>query len=301
MRATVRIAALILVLWGEPVLAQSMDHTTHGASPAPTSPAAGSCLPEHAAMGHCVLRQTSHSDHGAHTLVETIPEETALAGPTAAPAPPKANYADRIWGAEAMEPVRERMMREHGGMTYSQVMVDQFEIRSGKARDGYAWDAEAWFGGDVDRITVKTEGGGLLGGDVEEAEVQALYSRAIGPYFNLQAGLRQDLGFGPKRSFAVLGLEGLAPYWFEVDGALFLSDKGDLLARAEGYYDQRITQRLILQPRAEATFSAQTMANERDRVRARRNGGGLAPTLRDPPRVRALSWRFVATEIWRNS
>ena len=61
----------------------------------------------------------------------------------------------------------------------------------------------------------------------------------------------------PSRTYATVGFEGLAPYWFEVEGALFLSDKGDLLARAEAYYDQRITQRLILQPRAELNFAAQ--------------------------------------------
>src|SRR3546814_14227784 len=60
-----------------------------------------------------------------------------------------------------------------------------------------------------------------------------------------------------------IGIEGLAPYWFEVEGALFLSDKGDVLARAEGYYDQRITQRLILQPRVELNFAAQDIPQNR--------------------------------------
>ena len=84
-----------------------------------------------------------------------------------------------------------------------------------------------------------------------------LYSRAIGPYFNAQAGVRQDFGPGPDRSYATVAIEGLAPYWFEVGGALFLSDKGDLLARIEGEYDQRITQRLVLQPAVEANFALQ--------------------------------------------
>jgi copper resistance protein B len=57
----------------------------------------------------------------------------------------------------------------------------------------------------------------------------------------------------------VLGIEGLAPYWFEAEGTLFLSNKGDLLARAEGYYDQRITQDLVLQPRAELNFALQNI------------------------------------------
>src|SRR3546814_7677035 len=77
------------------------------------------------------------------------------------------------------------------------------------------------------------------------------------PYFDAQAGVRQDFGPGPSPTQAVLGFEGLAPYWFGVEGALFLSDKGDVTARIEGSYDQRITQRLILQPIAEAEVAFQ--------------------------------------------
>ena len=103
---------------------------------------------------------------------------------------------------------------------------------------------------------LKTEGEGEFGGAVEDAEIQALYSRAIGPFFDLQAGVR----FDPEpdsRTHLVLGVAGLAPYMFHVDGALFLSDRGDLTARVEAEYDQKITQRLILQPRIEAEFAAQ--------------------------------------------
>src|SRR3546814_16453216 len=96
----------------------------------------------------------------------------------------------------------------------------------------------------------------LSDGSSDVCACDLLYSRAVGPYFNLQAGVRQDLGEGPDRSYATVGFEGLAPYWFETEGALFLSNKGDLLGRLEGYYDQRITQRLNLPPRAEVNFAA---------------------------------------------
>src|SRR3546814_17467895 len=75
--------------------------------------------------------------------------------------------------------------------------------------------------------------------------------------------VRHDFQPNPSRTYATIGIEGLAPYWFEVEGALFLSDKGDVLARAEGYYDQRITQRLILQPRVELNFAAQDIPQNR--------------------------------------
>ncbi len=86
--------------------------------------------------------------------------------------------------------------------------------------------------------------------------MQALYSRAIAPFFDVQAGVRQDIA-GPDTTYAVLGIQGLAPYMFEIDGALFLSQRGDLTARFEAELDQRITQRLILQPRAEFNLAAQ--------------------------------------------
>ncbi|MEC8178418.1 MAG: copper resistance protein B, partial [Pseudomonadota bacterium] len=127
---------------------------------------------------------------------------------------------------------------------------------------GYLWDAQAWYGGDLNRFVLKTEGEGEFGGAVEDAEIQALYSRAIGPFFDLQAGVR----FDPEpdsRTHLVLGVAGLAPYMFHVDGAMFLSDRGDLTARVEAEYDQKITQRLILQPRIEAEFAAQDIP-ERD-------------------------------------
>ena len=91
---------------------------------------------------------------------------------------------------------------------------------------------------------------------VEAAEVQALYSRAVARYTDVQVGVRQD--FEPRgRTYATVGVESLFPYWFEAEGALFLSDTGDLLARIEGTYDLRLAQRLVLQPQAELGLSAQ--------------------------------------------
>ncbi len=175
-----------------------------------------------------------------------------------APAPAGDHLADRFWGAEAMARSREDdLRREHGGMTYYQVLFNLAEYQARKGGDGYRWDGEAWIGGDINRFTLKSEGEGTFGKPLEQAEVQALYSRALDPYWNLQAGVRYDFKPNPSRTYATVGIEGLAPGWFEVEGALFLSDKGDVLGRAEGYYDQRITNWFVLQPRVEANFSAQ--------------------------------------------
>ena len=192
------------------------------------------------------------------------PSGTALpAGNAPAPAAPTDHYADRAFSPTEMAASRRTLMREHGGSTHSMVMFNLAEFQARKGGNGFRWDGEGWYGGDINRIAVKTEGEGQFRSGVESAEVQLLYRRALDPYWNLQAGVRYDFKPDPSRTYATIGIEGLAPYWFEVEGALFLSNKGDVLARAGGYYDQRITQRLILQPRVELNLAAQDVPENR--------------------------------------
>jgi len=199
-----------------------------------------------------------HARHDMSAMPGMAQTGTALpAGNAPAPAPPMDHYADRDFPAPEMNRARAAMMREQGGQNFYQLLVNLAEVQVRAGRDGYRWDGEAFVGGDINRLWLKSEGEGAFREGVESAEVQALYSRAIGSYFNLQAGVRHDFRPSPTRTYATIGFEGLAPYMFEVEGALFVSDKGEVLGRLEGYYDQRITQRLILQPRVELNLSAQ--------------------------------------------
>jgi copper resistance protein B len=189
---------------------------------------------------------------------------SGMAGPppvaeqqTLAPPVPTDHAAERDYDPAAMAASRAQLRLEHGGGTYSKVMANLAEYQARSGGGGYRWEGEAWFGGDLNRLVVKSEGEGSRRDGLEAAEAQVLYSRAVGPYFNLQAGVRQDFKPTPQRTYATLGVEGLAPYWFDVQGAFFLSTQGELLARAEGTYDLRLTQRFILQPRAELNFAAQ--------------------------------------------
>jgi copper resistance protein B len=156
-----------------------------------------------------------------------------------------------------MAQAREDLRKKHGDIRTAKVLIDQAELKIRDGRDGYAWDAQAWHGGDIDKLWIKTEGEGAFRDEVEKAEVQALWSHAIDPWFDLQFGVRHDIRPDPQRTYLVAGAQGLAPYWFEVDGAVFLSNKGDVSARLEGEYDLRITQQLILQPRAEVELALQ--------------------------------------------
>ncbi len=228
------------------------------------------------ALAAIVLALVPMQDHSGHTMpmpapssaqAKPMPQTPTKAGtdlpPGDAPAPsaPLPHAADRYFDAGEMERARHIMMTEDGGgRRFAQVMIDIAEIAIRDGQDGYRWDGEAWFGGDIDRFVLKSEGEGGFGERLESAEVQALYSRAIGPYFNLQAGVRRDIRPTPARTYASVGIEGLAPYWFEVEATAFVSTRGELIGRVEGYYDQRITQRLILQPRAEVNLSAQDIS-----------------------------------------
>lgn len=199
-----------------------------------------------------------HSGHDMSNMAGMEADKTEI-GTAPAPATPEDHAADAVFDPAEMARAREALRRENGAFTGSMVLFDLAEFQARKGGDGYRWEAEAWFGGDVDRLLVKTEGEGSFGKPIEDFEVQALYSRAISPFWNAHAGLRHDIAPNPSRTYAVLGVEGIAPYWFHVTGQVFLSDKGDLRARLEGSYDERITQKLVFQPRAEINFSAQDM------------------------------------------
>lgn len=135
--------------------------------------------------------------------------------------------------------------------------VEQLEYRFTDGKDRLKWDAQGWVGEDYNKLWLKTEGEKVFGGDVEQAEVQLLYSRMIAPFWDLQIGGRFDVRPQPKRGFGVLGVQGLAPYFFEVDAATFVSHEGDLSARLKGEYELLITQKLILQPSVELNLAAQ--------------------------------------------
>lgn len=172
--------------------------------------------------------------------------------------PPTDHAADRYYDPQAMEAGRELLRTEQGDQRFYMVLLNLLEYQVHQGRDGYRWDGEGWYGGDIHRFWFRSEGEGSLD-KLGHAEAQALYSVAVGPYTDLQAGVRHDFRPNPTRTYGTVGFETLAPFFFEAEGALFLSNKGDLFGRLEGYFDQHITQRLILQPRVELNLAAQNV------------------------------------------
>lgn len=138
------------------------------------------------------------------------------------------------------------------------LLLDRLEVRSRRGSDARLWSGQAWFGGDYNKLWLKTEGE-QAAGRTQDAEVQLLIARLIQPFWNLQAGVRYQARPGPSRSFGVIALQGLAPYQFEVGASLFLRG-GKVSARVEAEYDQLLTQRLILQPGFEANLAGSSDA-----------------------------------------
>lgn len=182
-------------------------------------------------------------------MVETPPPAAARAAP--------AHAADLLFDPAVMAASRRQLLVENGDVRTTAVFVDSIEASFGDGEEGYSWNAQGWTGGDINRFWWKTEGEGDFGGKLHEAEVQALYSRAIAPFWDVQAGVRQDFRpDGDDTTYLTVGVQGVAPYWFEMNAAAFLSTEGDLTARAEVEYDQRITQKWIVQPAIEVAMSA---------------------------------------------
>jgi copper resistance protein B len=229
-------------------------------TPAPPDPHAGHAVraPADPHAGHAIPAPPA-DPHAGHATSAPAAMSAADQAIGTAPPPPiiRDNLADGIFGGTDMDRARDILQNEHGAVRISKVMLNLGEYQSEPPGGGYRWDLEAWYGGDLNRVVFKTEGEGSGHEGIELAETQVLYSRAIARYTDVQFGLRHDFEPGPARTYATVGFETLFPYWFEVEGAAFLSNKGDLIARLEGTYDLRLTQRLILQPQAEFRFAAQ--------------------------------------------
>jgi copper resistance protein B len=168
---------------------------------------------------------------------------TSLAAPVSAETP-AANAAPGL-GMEpgTMQPVMDQTIFAHA-------IFNQLEGRWNGSNPEFRWDGQGWIGTDYDKLWIKSEGT-LSKGALDDGQQQFLYSRAVTTYFDLQGGLRSDLDSRPTRNWAAFGIQGLAPYFFDLEVTGFVSGEGHLAAKLEASYDLLLTQRLILQPQIE--------------------------------------------------
>ena len=136
-----------------------------------------------------------------------------------------------------------------GGMNddplLTMLVVEQLEIRDTDKENPLVWEAEGWIGKDLHKLWIKTEGE-YVDDRTEEMELQMLYSRAVAPFWDLQLGWRRNFRPTPERDWLAFGFKGLAPYYFDVDVALFVGDAGRTAARLQAEYEFMLTQKLVL-------------------------------------------------------
>jgi copper resistance protein B len=151
---------------------------------------------------------------------------------------------------------------------FTKVLIDQLEAFDGKDGNGQRWEMQAYYGNDYDKLWLRTEGE-RSGGKLEDGDIEAFWNHTVATFWSTQLGVRSDAGEGPNRQWAAFGIEGLAPYWFELEATGYVGPSGRTAARFRAEYELFFTQRLIFQPEFEAN------AYGKDDP-ARRLGSGLS-------------------------
>ncbi|MGH1431776.1 MAG: copper resistance protein B [Neptuniibacter sp.] len=136
------------------------------------------------------------------------------------------------------------------------ITIDQLEKRDANSSKPFAWEVQGWAGYDLDKFVFKTEGE-RADGETEKAELQLLYSKAIDPYWDIQFGIRHDFYPKPTQDWAVIALQGVAPYYFETDASLFIGEDGQTALRLESEYEMMLTQQWVLSPEIELNIHGQ--------------------------------------------
>ncbi|WP_174566955.1 copper resistance protein B [Rhodanobacter sp. B05] len=138
-------------------------------------------------------------------------------------------------------------------LSLGMLLIDRLEAFHGRDGDGQSWEAEGWYGDDGNKLWLRSEGEHSRG-KLDDGDLEAFWNHAVAAYWSTQLGARQDLGEGPGRSWAALGVQGLAPYRFELEATAYAGASGRTAGRLRVDYELLFTQRLILQPELEANF-----------------------------------------------
>ncbi|MBS0382076.1 MAG: copper resistance protein B, partial [Proteobacteria bacterium] len=207
--------------------AQHMQHTSRQAGAA-----------QHAAPAAHAAQATPPPAHSTHVMVMPAAQEAAPAGPRSP------DYSDgyRYGAMTGMD------MRDDASL--GMLRFDRLEYFDGRDEHGAAFDVQAWYGNDANKLWLKAEGE-TAAGRLQDLRVEALWDRPVATFWDVQLGVRHDAGVGPDRNWVAFGIQGLAPYWFELQATVYAGPSGRSAFRFESDYELLLTQRLILQPRFE--------------------------------------------------
>jgi copper resistance protein B len=221
---------------------QAMDHSGHDGHAAPA---------DHSQMDH---RQMDHSQMSHEPVNHGDMNHDGMPHPPATGVPPEQQQrppvptirdADR---AAAFPDLPPHAMHQ-GGSNFL-FLADQLEWQDADEGSTLAWDISGWYGGDIDRLAFRSEGE-RTNGHTEEAELQLLWSHAIGPWWETVTGVRQDFKPGSPQTWAAFGVQGMPLFGLETEATAFLGEGGQSALRLEAEYDILLTQRWVLQPTAE--------------------------------------------------
>jgi copper resistance protein B len=145
---------------------------------------------------------------------------------------------------------RPMLMDHH---RFRSLRVNRLEVTDVDDETVVPFDLEAWIGKSYNRAVLKAEGE-FASGDLAKARTELLWGHALAPYWDSQLGVRYDSGAGPNRSWLAAGIEGLAPYRFDLELTAYVGEANRSALRFDASYEMLMTQRLILEPRFEANF-----------------------------------------------
>lgn len=189
----------------------------------------------------------AHVHHHDHASPQAAPPTEVSAEADHVPPDPPQHVMAPMSDAEMI-----RVMQMDDTASLFKFKLDTFE--RAKSDDAYstAWNAQAWYGGDFDKLLLRTEGERERG--TTDVRIEAFWNHAFASFWDWQLGARRDFGTGPSRNWAAFGVQGLAPYWFEVEATAYLGESGRTAFGVRAEYELLLTQRLILQPEIELNF-----------------------------------------------
>lgn len=183
-----------------------------------------------------------HDHHAGHAGHAASPGDNPLT-----PIPPLTD-ADRAAAFPALH--HDGMQHPDGPTGY--LAFNRLEAWDTDHGSGQAWEADGWYGGDIHRLWLRSEGE-RSEGRTGAANLELLYGRSVSPWWDVVAGIRHDFAPGSSQDWLAVGVQGLAPYLLEVSATAYLGESGRSMLGLEVEYELLLTNRLILQPMIEAT------------------------------------------------
>jgi copper resistance protein B len=193
----------------------------------------------------------SEMDMGSMDTASSAMESMDMESMGADRAPADARDPDAY--AEGYEYTGMPGLEESDQIAFGYVLVDELEFLSGNEGDGFAWNVQANYGDDRNKLWFRTQGLKVPGELDPTSSAEVLWWRPYAPFWGTQLGVRRDVGPG-ARTYLAAGIEGLSPYRFKVEATGYLGDDARVSARLKVSYDILWTNRLILTPSAEANI-----------------------------------------------